>query len=177
MKIAVYCGSSAGNKPVYMQCARELGEKIGEAGDDLVYGGSNTGLMGAVADGVLAKGGHVTGVVPEIPSIACRQHPHLTEAIAVKTMSERKDIMLELADGYIVLPGGPGTLDELSDLLALARLSINQKPCAIVNLESYYDCLKYQLSKMVECGFANKSDFNKVLFSDNLDEILKFMHR
>ncbi|MCF0115140.1 MAG: TIGR00730 family Rossman fold protein [Erysipelotrichaceae bacterium] len=177
MKIAVYCGSSAGKLSVYTQVANELGKAMGKGGDVLVYGGCNTGLMGSVADGVLAEGGKVIGVVPSVKEIEDRVHTGLSEKIETKDVSERKQVMMDLADAYIALPGGPGTLDETSDILCLARLGINKKPCVFYDVNDYYSAIRELFFKMIDSGFADPSDFDSVLISDDLEEIMEFVHK
>ena len=129
MNIAVYCGSASGNRPSFTEGAKALGSWIAQNGHTLVYGGSRTGLMGATADAVLAGGGKVIGVIPDVKLIQERRHPGLTECIETKDMAERKQKMIELADAYVALPGGPGTLDEISEVICLARLGIENKAC------------------------------------------------
>ncbi len=139
--ICVYCGSSPGASPEYAGAAREMGQLL--AGEDikLVYGGGHTGLMGAVADAVLHAGGHVTGVIPE--SLMERElgHQNVSELLVVKTMHERKALMAELAGGFIALPGGFGTLEELLEILTWAQLDMHHKPCGLLNTAGFYDPL------------------------------------
>lgn len=176
MKIAVYCGSSAGKLKVYTLAAQELGKKIGEGKDVLVYGGSNVGLMGSVADAVLAEGGEIIGVVPKVKEIVNRTHTQLTQKIVTEDMSERKKVMMDMSDAYIALPGGPGTMDEITDILCLARLGINRKPCVFFDVNGYYGFVREMLFKMLDSGFADPSDFDSVLISDDLEEIMEFVH-
>lgn len=136
MNIAVYCGSASGNRPSFTEGAKALGSWIAQNGHTLVYGGSRTGLMGATADAVLAGGGKVIGVIPDVKLIQERRHPGLTECIETKDMAERKQKMIELADAYVALPGGPGTLDEISEVICLARLGIENKACVLFDTES-----------------------------------------
>ena len=146
MNIAVYCGSSAGSKEAYTIGAVALGMWIAENGHTLVYGGARGGLMGTIANSVLSNGGKVIGVLPQVESIQNRRHQFLTEYIDTKDMAERKAKMIELADAYIALPGGPGTLDELSDIISLQRLHINENPCILYDIDGFYqplNCLLY----------------------------------
>ena len=142
MNIAVYCGSASGNRPSFTEGAKALGSWIAQNGHTLVYGGSRTGLMGATADAVLAGGGKVIGVIPDVKLIQERRHPGLTECIETKDMAERKQKMIELADAYVALPGGPGTLDEISEVICLARLGIENKACVLFDTDGYYKDLK-----------------------------------
>jgi len=174
MKIAVYCGSGTGNRACYAQAAEELGRWIGANGHTLVYGGAAGGLMGITADAVLAEGGKVTGVVPEVELILKRMHTGITETIRTGTMAERKSVMMDLADGYVALPGGPGTLDELSDILSLQRLGL-EKPLVLVDTEGFWQPLKTMLDGMVQAAFVSEADFSRMLVSDNMTEIAAFL--
>ena len=174
MNIAVYCGSSAGSKEAYTIGAVALGMWIAENGHTLVYGGARGGLMGTIANSVLSNGGKVIGVLPQVESIQNRRHQFLTEYIDTKDM-ERKAKMIELADAYIALPGGPGTLDELSDIISLQRLHINENPCILYDIDGFYQPLKAFFEEMQTSGFAAKEDFNRVLISKDLSEIETFI--
>ena len=177
MRIAVYCGSRDGNGPEYLAKAEELGRWIGKNGHELVYGGSQGGLMGAVADAALQCGAAVTGVQPDIPLIKARCHPGLTTLIQTKTMAERRSEMIRLSDAFVALPGGVGTLDEISEVLSLASLDIVQGPVVFVNTLGYYDRLRAFTQDMVERGFAEKEYFDRVLFSDDAEEIGRFLEK
>ena len=175
MKIAVYCGSTSGNRESFTKGARELGTWIVEHGHTLVYGGAQGGLMGILADTVLEHGGTVTGVLPAVGSIQKRRHSGLTEYIETRDMAERKAKMIELSDAYVALPGGPGTLDEITDVISLARLGIEDKPCVLFDMEGFYQPLKQVFDQMLEVNFARKEDFRKVLISDSLEDIGAFI--
>jgi hypothetical protein len=175
MNIAVYCGSTSGNREAYTIKAAQLGLWMAECGHTLVYGGAQGGLMGTVANAVLSNDGKAIGVIPDIDSIQKRKHPGLTEYIGTKDMAERKAKMIELADAYVALPGGPGTLDELSDILSLSRLGIDNKPCVLFDIEGYYQPLKKVFEGMIEAGFSGKEDFRNVLISENMAEITAWM--
>ena len=177
MNIAVYCGSVSGNKEQFEKGARALGTWIGEHGHTLVYGGAQGGLMGIVADAVLEHGGTVTGVLPAVESIQKRRHPGLTAYIETKDMAERKAKMIELSDAYVALPGGPGTLDEISEVICLARLGIENKACVLFDTDGFYQALKKIFEEMVEVGFSEKEDFKRVLVSADLDEIERFIEQ
>jgi uncharacterized protein (TIGR00730 family) len=140
-RICVFCGSSAGVRPVYREAAVELGRTLARAGIGVVYGGSHAGLMGAVADAALEAGGHVTGVIPE--SMVAREIAHrgLPDLRVVGSMHERKALMADLSSAFIALPGGFGTLDEFCEALTWSQLGIHRKPCGLLNLEGYYDPL------------------------------------
>lgn len=177
MNIAVYCGSVSGNKEQFEKGARALGTWIGEHGHTLVYGGAQGGLMGIVADAVLEHGGTVTGVLPAVESIQKRRHTGLTAYIETKDMAERKAKMIELSDAYVALPGGPGTLDEITDVISLARLGIEDKPCVLFDIDGFYQPLKTVFDQMLEVGFAEKGDFRKVLISEDLGKIGVFLEK
>ena len=175
MKIAVYCGSACGTEPDYMAVARELGDWIGRNGHALVYGGSNTGLMGAVADAVLAHNGKVIGVLPDVPLIHERRHPGLSEYYLTDTMSERKDKMIELSDAYIALPGGFGTLDEISDVLCLNRLQLIRKPSVLVNTKGFYEPVRNLILNMIDSGFVGGEEMDMLRITDDVEEIAEFV--
>ena len=139
--LAVYCGSSSGARPAYARAARELGATMAARGIELVYGGGNVGLMGIVADAVLAGGGQVQGVIPRLLLERELAHAGCTRLHVVETMHERKMMMANLADAFIALPGGLGTLDELFEILAWAQLGIHGKPVGLLNTERFYDSL------------------------------------
>lgn len=175
MKIAVYCGSASGTEPEYMAVARELGDWIGRNGHALVYGGSNTGLMGAVADAVLAHNGKVIGVLPDVPLIHERRHPGLSEYYLMDTMSARKDRMIELSDAYIALPGGFGTLDEISDVLCLNRLQLIRKPSVLVNTRGFYEPVRQLILNMIDAGFVGGEEMDMLRITDDVEEIAEFV--
>ena len=175
MKIAVYCGSACGTEPEYMSVARELGDWIGRSGHALVYGGSNTGLMGAVADAVLAHGGKVVGVLPNVPLIHERRHPGISECYLMDTMSERKDRMIELSDAYIALPGGFGTLDEISDVLCLNRLQLIRRPCVLVNTRGFYEPVRQLILNMIDAGFVGGEEMDMLRITGDVEEIAEFV--
>ncbi len=176
MNIAVYCGSSAGNNEKYIEAAKQLGKWIGESGNTLIYGGANKGLMGAVADSVLDNGGKVIGVLPDVPLIQARKHTGLTECINTSSMAERKSKMIELADAFIALPGGIGTLDEITEVLSLSSLDVVSGPIILFNTEGYYEPLRTVIRNIVESGFGRSEYFDGVLFSDDIEEIAVFLN-
>lgn len=175
MNITVFCGSTAGKEEAYTKAAEDLGRWIAENGHALLYGGAKTGLMGTVSDTVLSLGGRVTGVLPDVAEIQARRHPGLTAYVNTKDMAERKDYMIRHADVYVALPGGPGTLDELTDILCLKRLGLNKKPLVLFSVSGYYDTLESFFSKMQESEFSFSSDFENVLVSGDLAEIARFL--
>jgi uncharacterized protein (TIGR00730 family) len=154
MRLCVFCGSNAGQDPVYLQMARSLGEIMAGQGIELVYGGASVGLMGAVADAALAKGGHVIGVMPQALVDKEIAHRGLSDLRVVGSMHERKALMAELADGFIALPGGLGTFEELFEVWTWAQLGYHRKPCALLNAGGFYDKLTDFLDDVVERGFV-----------------------
>jgi uncharacterized protein (TIGR00730 family) len=154
MRLCVFCGSSAGQDPVYLEAARLLGETLARNGIELVYGGASVGLMGAVADAVLAQGGHVIGVMPQALVDKEIAHTGLNDLRVVGSMHERKAMMAELSDGFIALPGGLGTFEELFEVWTWAQLGYHKKPCALLNVAGFYDTLADFLDDVVERGFV-----------------------
>jgi uncharacterized protein (TIGR00730 family) len=154
MRLCVFCGSNAGQDPVYLATAHALGEALAASGIGLVYGGASVGLMGAVADAVLAKGGNVIGVMPQALVDKEIAHKGLTDLRVVGSMHERKALMAELADGFIALPGGLGTFEELFEVWTWAQLGYHRKPCALLNAGGFYDKLTDFLDDVVERGFV-----------------------
>ena len=152
-RVAVYCGSAVGNNPAYLAEAKALGAAIATAGLGLVYGGASIGLMGAVADAALARGANVIGVLPTILDGREIGHDGLTTLERVETMHERKARMVELADAFLVLPGGYGTLEELLEVVTWAQLGLHAKPCILINTAGYWDGLLAFLDTAVAAGF------------------------
>ncbi|KLK92000.1 LOG family protein [Microvirga vignae] len=154
MRLCVFCGSNEGQDPVYMEAARLLGETLARNGIELVYGGASVGLMGAVADAVLGNGGHVIGVMPQALVDKEIAHTGLSDLRVVGSMHERKALMAELSDGFIALPGGLGTFEELFEVWTWAQLGYHRKPCALLNVSGFYDKLAHFLDDVVERGFV-----------------------
>lgn len=171
MKLTVYCGANKGNIPACEKAAKELGAWMAASGIGLVYGGGKVGLMGILADAVLAGGGNATGVIPRFLKTAEQEHTGLTEMITVETMAERKGKMLALGDAYLALPGGPGTLEEISEAYSARRLRRHDKPCLIYNVEGCYDALENYFDEMVKNGFLSEKDRSLLCFVRNLEEI------
>lgn len=177
MNITVYCGASLGNGKEYEEYAENMGKWIGENNHTLVYGGGKVGLMGIVADAVLKEGSKVYGVMPLFLQEREIAHLSLTKMITVDNMTERKKIMMEMGDVFIALPGGPGTLEEISEVISWSRIGQNSKPCIVFNVNGYYDSLKNMYDTMVKEGFLTEEDRNKILFSDSFDEIEEFIEK
>jgi hypothetical protein len=154
--VCVYCGSNPGKSPKYIEAAQDLGQEMVARGLGLVYGGSSVGLMGAVADAVLRAGGRVTGVIPH--SLASKElaHTGLSELFVVASMHERKAKMAELADGFIAMPGGWGTIEEIFEALTWAQLGLHHKPCGLLNVAAYYDHLQAFIEHTMEQRFVRE---------------------
>ena len=174
-RITVFCGSSSGTDEVYEIEAGKLGKILAEKNIELVYGGANVGLMGAVANGVLSYGGKVIGVLPRFLEEKEIAHKGLTELHLVETMHERKTKMHELCDGVIALPGGLGTLEEFFEMLTWGQLGLHEKPMGVLNINGYYDELIRLLHSMVAKGFLKATDRDMVLISDKVDDLIKQM--
>ena len=173
--ICVFCGSSSGRNGLYVGAARELGKVLAEQKIRLVYGGAKVGLMGAVADAVLKHGGEVIGVLPYFLSGKEIAHPDLTQLIIVDTMHERKTKMSDLADGFIALPGGMGTMEELCEILTWAQLGLHQKPAGILNAHRFYNSLITLFDVMVKEGLLKEKHRRMLLVNDNPVDLLKSM--
>lgn len=139
--VAVFCGASFGTSAAYAQATQQLGRLLAEQGKTLVYGGGRVGLMGVLADAALQAGGRVIGVIPQMLIDREVGHSGLTEQCIVSTLAQRKELMIALADAFIALPGGIGTLDELCEVWSTNQLGLANKPCGLVNVDGYYDAL------------------------------------
>ncbi len=175
-RITVFCGSSLGSDDIYKTQAMLVGHSLAKNNIELVYGGAKIGLMGAVADGVLNKGGKVIGVLPVFLKSKEIAHEQLTELILVDTMHERKTRMNDLCDGVIALPGGFGTLEELFEMLTWAQLGLHKKPIGILNVNGFYDALMDLIQTMVDKGFLKQINQQMLLESDNIDDLLVKMN-
>ena len=166
-RVCVYCGSSPGRRPDYRSAGRSLGNEIARRGLGLVYGGASVGVMGVVANAVLEHGGEVIGVIPE--SLATKElaHPGLSDLIVVASMHERKARMAELSDGFVALPGGWGTLEELFEVLTWAQLGMHEKPCGLLNVAGYFDHLFRFLDNAVEEQFVRDGHRAMLLMDDD----------
>ncbi len=161
--IAVFCGSGMGALPSYREGAVELGKELARQGITLVYGGASVGLMGTVADAVLESGGKAIGVLPKMLEDREIAHRGLTELIVVNSMHERKTKMSELADGFIALPGGPGTMEEFFEVFTWGQLGLHGKPCGILNVDRYFDLLLAFFRHMNEQQFLQDKYASMVL--------------
>ena len=174
-QICVYCGSNMGAREIYRDAARALGNEMARRGIGLVYGGSNIGLMGIVADAVLDAGGSVVGVMPEHLAAKEIAHAHLTELRVVKTMHERKALMADLADGFVALPGGFGTYDEFCEVVTWAQLGLHQKPCAMLNVAGYYDAMIAMFDHATQEGFVRDTHRAMLILSSDTSDLLDQM--
>lgn len=174
-RICVFCGSGMGYREEYREAARALGEYFAAQGIGLVYGGANVGLMQTIADTMLAKNAEVVGIMPENLVAKEVAHSGLTELIIVKTMAERKEKMVQLSDGFIALPGGFGTLDELSEILTFNQLRISDKPLGILNVNGFFDQLLRFFDHAVAEGFVRKEHRGNLIVSDKMDDLLSRM--
>jgi hypothetical protein len=165
-RICVYCGSSPGTDPDYLAGARALGRVLAENNLELVYGGARVGLMGAVADATLAHGGTVIGVIPRMLNTAVA-HEGLTTLHITDTMHERKTMMFDLADGFIAMPGGLGTLEELFEVATWAQMGSHSKPCGLLNIRNYYDKLIEFLGHTADQGFVHRDHLSIISYSSD----------
>lgn len=175
-RIVVFCGSSLGFNPIYKKAAVELGNYFVNNNIGLVYGGGKIGMMGILSDTILAKQGEVIGVIPKLLEKEEVVHSKVEEMIVCKNMSERKVIMSKLVDGYITLPGGFGTLDELFEALTLNQLHIEQKPVGLLNVNGFFDATLLQLDKMVAEGYLKQTNRNMLIVGNSVDELLQKMN-
>ena len=165
-RICVFCGSRPGSRPEYMASARELGIALASRGITLVYGGASVGTMGAVADAALEAGGSVIGVIPQALVDRELAHSRLTELRVVPSMHARKAMMEELADGFIALPGGFGTLEEVLEIITWSQLGLHRKPIGFLDVAGYFEPLKEQFQRAVEEGFIPRVHTDILLFGD-----------
>lgn len=175
MRYCVFCGSRSGARTAYTAVAEELGRLLAHSGIGLVYGGASVGLMGAVANAALAAGGEVIGVIPR--DLVRREvaHNSLGDLRVVDTMHQRKALMAELSDGFIAMPGGVGTLDETFEIWTWAQLGHHSKPCALLNVEGYYDKLNGFLDSIVEEGFLRSEHRAGLICQPTAQKVLEAM--
>ncbi|MBL8771212.1 MAG: TIGR00730 family Rossman fold protein [Phenylobacterium sp.] len=170
--ICVYCGSSAGVDPKFLEAAVACGTRLAREGVTLVYGGGKVGLMGAVADAALAAGGRVVGVMPQGLVDQEIAHRGLTELHVVQSMHERKLKMAELSDAFLCLPGGPGTFEEIFEQWTWALLGIHAKPCGFVNVSGYYDLMRATIQRMADAGFLAQAYVDMLVYADTTEAAL-----
>jgi uncharacterized protein (TIGR00730 family) len=174
-RLAVYCGSATPADSVYIETARSVGKGLAKRGIGIVYGGGRLGLMGAVADAALAVGGEVIGVIPEALVDAEVAHKGCTELHVVSGMHERKARFTDLSDGFVTLPGGVGTMDELWEAVSWSQLGYHAKPVGLLNVNGFYDSLIAFNARMIETGFIRAQHANILLVDDTLDGLLDKM--
>lgn len=173
--IAIYCGSSKGHQSVFTEVARHVGRLLAERNIELIYGAGNVGLMGEVADAALEGGAHVCGVIPDFLKKWEVYHPNLPELIVTETMHQRKQIMVDRSDGFIALPGGFGTLDELFEILTWGQLRLHSKPIGILNVGGYYDHLIEHVQNIAEAGFMQPTNLGLLLVDEDIERLLEKM--
>ena len=171
MNVTVYLGSTPGNDPALANAARALGTWIGKNGHDLVYGGSRCGLMGILAESVLASGGRVTGVEPQFFVDAGFVYDAVTKLYVTRDMSERKAKMIELGDAFIAFPGGTGTLEEIAEIMSKVALNHLSAPCILYDLNGYYTGMRMLLDQMLKSGLSTPEKLSGIRFASSLDEI------
>ena len=171
MNITVYLGASLTNSDRFIAATKELGEFIGKRGDTLIYGGSKMGMMGILADSVLASGGSVIGVEPRAFVEKELQHSDITKLIVTEDIPERKAKMIELGDAFIALPGGTGTLEEISEIMSLVSMNTIDAPCILYNIDGYYNGLKELLDTMISYDLSSKKRQSGIHFVSSLSEI------
>jgi hypothetical protein len=176
-RVCVFCGSACGTDPALLVAARDLGASLARAGLGVVYGGATVGLMGAMADGALDAGGHVVGVIPS--SLVARElaHQGLPDLRVVATMHERKALMADLADAFVALPGGLGTLDEFFEILTWAQLGLHAKPCALLNVNGYYDALLGFLDHATRAGLVARDHREMILVATDVPSLVAAVGR
>lgn len=173
--VCVFCASSKGSEPYFVEQSYALGQYLAENNIRLIFGGSKVGLMGEVAQGVIENGGEVTGVIPKFLARKEVAHDGIQELITVETMHQRKTKMSELSEGFIALPGGFGTLEELCEILTWAQLQLIKAPVAVLNWKGYYTHLVSQINRMMEDELLKKANAELLLIGDNHKELIDLM--
>jgi uncharacterized protein (TIGR00730 family) len=173
--IAVFCGSSEGTDPYIAKEAYELGSILAKRDITLVYGGSRIGVMGKVAQGCLDHKGQVTGVIPSFLRLKEIVHTCLTELIVTQNMHDRKIKMYEKSDGFMIIPGGFGTMDEFFEITTWGQLGLHSKPIGILNINGYYDALIKQCNVMVDYGFLKQENLDVLVIADSVEDLLNKM--
>ncbi|XDD50459.1 TIGR00730 family Rossman fold protein [Leptospira sp. WS92.C1] len=173
--ICVFCGSRSGTDPIYTKAAQELGHLLVEKKFDLVFGGASCGIMGTIADAVMEKGGGVSGIIPDFLSTKEVKHDRVKDLMIVSSMHERKYRMYEKSSGFIALPGGIGTLDELVEITTWNQLKLISKPLGLLNVKGYFDHLLKQLERMVDDGFLDPQTKETLIVSKDPKELLEIL--
>lgn len=175
--ICVYCGSSNRGPRRHQQAAIELGRCLAEAGIELVFGGGRVGLMGRLADAAISTGGRVTGVIPQHLIQAEVGHAHVTHLVVTKSMHQRKAAMFRRSDAFVILPGGPGTLDEFFEILTWRQLRLHDKPIILVDLDGYWRPLINMIEHIIEHGYARRGFRRLFAIVDSIADVLPALHR
>src|SRR5215510_7619199 len=175
--VCVYCGSSLGAKPRHAEVARQLGSQLAAHGMRLVYGGGRIGLMGQIADAALAGGGQVIGVIPEHLQVQEKGHHGVTELRVVASMHERKSLMFELSDAFVILPGGFGTLDEAFEMLTWRQLQLHDKPILFLNIDGYWTAFGTLVDQVIAEGFARDSSRRLFAVVDRVEDVIPALLR
>jgi uncharacterized protein (TIGR00730 family) len=175
--VCVYCGSSLGANPRHAEAARQLGTALAGHGIRLVYGGGRIGLMGQIADAVLAGGGQVIGVIPEHLQVQEKGHRGITELHVVASMHERKNLMFELSDAFVILPGGFGTLDEAFEMLTWRQLQLHDKPILFLNIDDYWTPFGTLVDQFIAEGFARENSRRLFAMVDTVEEVIPTLIR
>ena len=173
--VCVFCGSAPGARPSYSQAARDMGTALAQSGLTLVYGGGKLGLMGIVADAVLAAGGRVVGVIPRMLIERECAHPKLTTQHVVDTMHERKTLMADMSDAFVGLPGGMGTFDELVEIVTWAQLGLHAKPVVLANIEGYFKPMYAMLDYAVQERFVSAESRARWRNADSVAEVMHIL--
>lgn len=171
-QICVYCSARDAVDPLYINAARQLGKLIADDGRSLIYGGGSTGLMGAVTDATIENGGYVTGIIPEHLRDVEKMHKGVQNLIVVDTMHQRKQRMAEMADAFVILPGGFGTMDEFFEILTWRQLGLHDKPILLVNINGYWDSLIKLATGMSDGQFVSPEDIAKFKTINTIEEVL-----
>lgn len=175
MKVAIYCGSQTGKRPVYMETAAELGAALATGGYEIVYGGSKIGLMGAMANAAIANNGYIIGVMPEHLANQELAHKELSEIHLVDSMHVRKKMMADLADAYVAMPGGCGTLDEYFEIFTWAQIGLHEKPVILLNVDGYYDALLQHFERMITDGFVREEHREILKVATTVEQLLEYL--
>ena len=175
MKVAIYCGSHEGNRPIYKETAAKLGGALAIQQHAIVYGGSKIGLMGAMANEAIKGGAYVIGVMPEHLSKQELVHTNLSEIHVVESMHVRKKMMADLADAYVAMPGGCGTLDEYFEVFTWAQIGLHEKPIILLNIDGYYDAILQHFERMIADGFVREDQRHILKVANDIEQLLKLL--
>lgn len=174
-RICVFCGSHYGTNPEFEKAAEEMGRRIAEDGRELIYGGSNCGYMGTVSSAAIKAGGRVVGVIPSFFTDEVITSQPVDELIMAGSMGERKRVMAERCDAFVALPGGVGTLDEITEMLTANQLGFDIKPIALLNVDGYYDCFIAQMERLLKDGLVNRITYDSLFAAVNVTDLLRMI--